>query len=490
MTGLYDRTLLPLSCDENVTDDDLWALHKELWKLAFTSLGDRYEMSLHELDEHVTMQPKHPELWFYRGRDDEDHLDAVSRTELRYGFPADEFNNPTFVYEVVHHWFRLGLAVAFERAEQLAASKGVRIEVPSLSQELRQTHWRLVSVGHLAQVHRKGDDISLFSAEGWTPLAELEEAYHPRVREVAASGCGCSFCARFRRRERSILERAAWEAAYSEQRQKHSGLALLGALLELRAKVEDPDRFGWALLHHAHGPGKQAVLADPEGAIEVLLPFLTETSPATAPAAVAFSGAFVVAKSKPRIAMLPLLRATLATTDEEALGWAVRLLMPDKFMAKSPVLKKHLDTALLESLATLPARVSRIPHEESWRKGPVVQAVQLVIEALVVPKPVDGAIDVVRAWLSSPEPRVRASASDGLKWKVGGYSGKRVRPFFELVVELATDTLHPEYFCVLLDPDRLKEVPVDLVAKIAAHPSFAEQETEAQKRVKAILASE
>lgn len=467
----WDRTLLAIECEEHVTEQDLWELHKDLWVLAFPALGDLYETMLHELDAGVTVHPKNPELWFYRGQDDSGDLDQVSRSELRYSFPADEFNNPIFVYEVVHHWFRLGLAVAFERAVEMASSRGVRLEVPSLREELTQTHWLLASVGRgYQQVFPNGDSFTLFSADGWTPLKELETAYHEPVRNIGATGCGCMFCTSFRPKAQSILERADWEVASAELRAEYSGgLALFVGMLNRRIAEAQTDRgrFDWAVLAHARGPGAKAVGAKPEGAL-VLLPFLEEESAATAPASLAIAIAFGAAKSKPRIALLPLLRATLATTDADALARAIRALMPDKFMAKSPLLRKHLDESLLTSLSSLPERLAQVVSKNADRHRVPLQrnAVIFGLPALVHPKPDSGSLDVVRAWLTSEHPAVRAAVGSELRHVVSGYSGKRMKAYFELALEVATSKLHPEHLGILLE--RPDEVPPPLLEAMVA----------------------
>ncbi|MCA9615697.1 MAG: hypothetical protein H6724_17535 [Sandaracinus sp.] len=472
MGAIWDRTLLPLSCEDRVTEDDLWALHRELWILAFGSLGDHYENLLHDLDANVVVQPQHPELWFYRGRDDDAGLDAVSRSELRYAFAADEFNNPTYEYEVIHHWFRLGLAVAFERAIATAAKRGIRLEVPPLLDELRQSHWRLAylgsSGGGYGLVHPHGDSYTLFTAKGWQPVETFEASYQESVRKAAVQGCQCFFCPGFRERARSIVERADWEAALTERKATHAGLALFASLLELRNEQEDdPGRFDWAALRFAREGGKTAVLANPSEATETLRPFLETVSPATAPAALAVACAFVAGKSAQRVALLPLVRATLRTPDEEALGRAVRELMPGKFGSKSPVLKKHLDAELLEALATLPDRLGPYAaREERRHTRPLLECVvELGYGAVVDAKPVPGSLDVIRAWLESAHPEVREQVSQRLRRAVAGYSGRKLLPYFQLVVEVARRSLLPELIPVLLA--RAEDLPEDLVPEVA-----------------------
>ena len=448
MTVSWDSTRVPIACEGEIAEDDLWALHRELWTIAFPALGSNYQMDLHGLDEHVTAQPEHPELWFYRGQD-EDGLNTVSSEALRYGFPADEFNNPTFVYEVVHHWFRLGLAAAWERAEAAGARLGVTLTLPDIREEVAQTHHLFVRMSEYASVFTKDEGITLFSATGWTPLAESEPAYHDRVRSVAeGQRCRCLPCLRLRPQARAIAERPAWEAAYAEIAREHRGLDRFVALLELRRDAkEDPGRFDWAVLRHASTEGRDAALAEPEAAVERLVPFVQQASGATEPAAVAIAGAFERAKSKPRVALLPALRACLEVDEPSVAKRVVRALVPKRFFGKSPLITKHLDAALLAALRAFPARVAEATEHDEDRdhEQHVDRAVGFAFSALVARKPAEGAQEVVRAWLTSPRAEVRAAVVGKLRLEIGGsYLAPWTKSWVALFLEVAGRDPQPE----------------------------------------------
>ncbi|MEM9075029.1 MAG: hypothetical protein AAGE52_41415, partial [Myxococcota bacterium] len=210
----------------DLSERALWTLHKRIWTTAFRSLGRDHKMDLYRLDSNVTIHPQNPALWFYP---DADLESAVSSTRLTYAFPADEFKNPVFAYVVVHHWFRMGLGVGAPAIREIAASKGLTIELPTVDDELTSSFVFKSIEGRLHQLH---DGLSLLSEHGWRKGTELSEAVQAELRAMwEAKECHCPICWRVRPQVQRERRSQAWDGYLAELRGDQHDAVLLDRLL-------------------------------------------------------------------------------------------------------------------------------------------------------------------------------------------------------------------------------------------------------------------
>ncbi len=448
----WDHTTLTLTQDPAApppTPQQLEALHTQIWRQAFTSLGKDNRLELYGLDPHVTLQPTAPAMWFYPDGD----LREVSPRALTYAFPATELGEPEFVHIPVHHWFRLGLARGRSSIARLAARSGLSVTLPTLEEELPQTTFILATVrGELRQIlGSSAEELTLLSASGWTRVDTLA----PEEREWLVGvwserQCRCPVCCRLRpRQDPAALDAETWARRLEALVAEHGeGARLLGAMLELRGG----DDFFREVREWLEARGAGVAQEDPEAG-EVLRRHLSGPLAVRTAAARLLVPAFRRASAAGKQALLPAVAEALRSDERAIVLEGLKVALQ----------KKHLSPGLLEQLRGLAASPGRDADSLSCLATHLETALEGKLTAPPVP-------ELARCLLASSIAAVRARAVRAVKQRLLLKPRSRLSPdersLLDAVVELAAVTLHPEYVPLLLA--RVDELPPALAAQLTA----------------------
>lgn len=455
--NIWDWTRIALSTTEErsnpLTDKQLWTLHAQVWRKAFESLGKGHKMDLYQVDPHVTLQPKHPSMWFYPGEE----LSAVSMSELEYAFPADEFKNPEFAYIPVHHWFRLGLAVGRDGISKILAKKNLAADLPTVEKELVQTTFVLVM--HAGKYHQvlgsEAGDLSLLSAEGWTKVADLNEPAREQIIGAwRERRCLCGVCARLRPKGEEPSEKSRWAHRLVAMQSEHGeGAALLEAMLELHVT----GAMDWAVVPWLDKQGAAIVATVPKAAKIVERSIASDDVARRRMGATLLAGAMKRANAEGKEALLAAVLLGLQSTDDVVVERVLRI----------PLTRKQLSGEVFAALVELLQRYSY--HEQA-----MAALAELFDKNLDWRKAKEPRLpEVARAMLDSPFPAVRRRIARVLKVNLAKTRQKFSPNHAALLAELvaaAERELTPEIADAVLKwiddiPEALSRLLADALAK-------------------------